>query len=88
MDAIEIGTRAHQAIAAWRGHSKQLTQMVVWSGDFLDNHIAETLRNKRQLLARLDVGYPAWPNWHINRGRMPHNPSKQDLRRTSWRRAH
>lgn len=28
-----------------------------------------------------------WVNWYINRGHLPLNPSKRDLRRVSWRRA-
>jgi hypothetical protein len=27
-----------------------------------------------------------WINWYINRGRLPLNPTKRDLRALSWRR--
>jgi hypothetical protein len=29
-----------------------------------------------------------WFNWYANRGRLSLNPSKSELRRVSWRRAH
>ncbi|MFL6728080.1 MAG: hypothetical protein ACJ8FS_16435 [Sphingomicrobium sp.] len=29
-----------------------------------------------------------WFNWYVNRGRLSLDPSKSELRRVSWRRAH
>jgi hypothetical protein len=41
------------------------------------------LRHNRQQRAK-----DGWPNWYINHGRLSPNPSKSELRRVSWRRAH
>lgn len=39
-------------------------------------------------LARQRRAKKGWFNWHVNRGRLSLNPTKSELRRVSWRRAH